>query len=157
MKITSNKIINKPINSINTETTTSNSSSSNNAITSPTRLKIPFKLKSSNQASSRTGSFRVKKKTKRSKSAPINQRKILVNSTFYTLLSTNYGDTLLSSGGANRSDTSRNAAGNGTAATNALLSPSSQFATPVCVFCQQKRHSQAQCHIFTYVIFIYLL
>ena len=85
-----------------------------------TRLKVPPKpaLPSKSNAVSRSGSFKSKKKTKRSKSAPINQRKILVNSTFYTVLSTNYGDS--------------------------QLSPLNR----VCVLCEKKQHSQTQCHNF---------
>lgn len=110
----------------------------NDSTTSPTRLKIPFKLKNS---ASRAGSFKAKRKTKRSKSAPINQRRILVNSTFYTLLSTNYGDTLLSpgAGGGQLSPTSAGAGGGAGHHPN----------QPMCVFCEQKRYSQVQCHIFT--------
>lgn len=105
--------------------------------TSPTRLKIPFKLKPS---SSRSGSFKVKKKTKRSKSAPINQRKILVNSTFYTLLSTNYGDTLLSGSGGNGQLFSPKNDRSASNTSGMLMMPGM-----CCVFCDQKRPS----HIFT--------
>lgn len=57
-------------------------------------LKVPFKSKNNNASPTRN-SFNVKKKTKRSKSAPINQRKILVNSTIYaSLLSTNYNENI---------------------------------------------------------------
>jgi hypothetical protein len=104
------------------------------AVTTSTRLKVAFSKQPQSSASassststsksnavSRSGSFKVKKKTKRSKSAPINQRKILVNSTFFTLLSTNYGD-------------------------SSQLSPAAL--NRICVLCENKQHNQTQCHIF---------